>query len=452
MKIKTQSDKDLAPSFAFERTHGGDGTVYATESIGQLTYEKEVPTVSRYRFSQYLGDSPYAVENLTPLVCDISEWPTVSQVENGIGRIKVSNQYTSKIATLSFTDATNSSVFFVTSPVADTFNNFAWGLIKSAMDGSSDLSLFTSGDSNTPSGVYNEDCWAHQWDFSGVMSGVWSNGQWRAFRAGTLITNQHMWNAWHYPHAVGSLIRFSDKAGNHHTRTIVGRHEDSPSAPRLQFATNPVIGDYQVYTLSAPLPPEVEVYPLVDLGLNKFGITEITPDSPVTYYANDSEGMVSGRKSTFYCQEHQIWVDQNRQVRFGGVNYPQVFQARVRDVTLSAFGISFSPQDRLKQWYGSLNTQTILDEESRTIYAGYENFQSMARGGDSGCPMFVPVSSSKLAIKGTFTMPNGGMLSNQKVLNMLISASDADALSRNPSFNGGEPTGLTVTVATDPTL
>ncbi len=94
--------------------------------------------------------------------------------------------------------------------------------------------------------------WANNWtanlDFSGV---AWDNGT-----AGTLVTDQYMVYARHFPRAAGSEVRFVDRNGE-----VVLRHVESQ-----KFVWNTVMNvrtDIMVVRLDEPVPDTVAIYRLV---------------------------------------------------------------------------------------------------------------------------------------------------------------------------------------------
>ena len=92
------------------------------------------------------------------------------------------------------------------------------------------------------------DNWTRPLDFSGV---AWDRNQ-----AGTLIADQYMVFARHYPRDTGSQVKFTDRSGEIVTRTIEAQE-------LIWFDAFPVRADMKVSRLNEPVPDTVAVYRLV---------------------------------------------------------------------------------------------------------------------------------------------------------------------------------------------
>ncbi|MEY3894808.1 MAG: hypothetical protein RLZZ214_327, partial [Verrucomicrobiota bacterium] len=263
MKIRTQDQTAIAPSATFVEANTGDGSTsphtYKWGEFSQQSANNNQFIASTY--DPKLG--AVTVENLTPLICSVENWPLVEYVSSGAGRIKVSNGEFSRIYTLIFSNSANFS-YTPTGFVSGSYADFAWDIIKPLLDASSDLGIFTNSPSVFPNGIYNPGCWAADFDFSGVA--YWNETSGTANRAGTLITDQHIWAAWHYPHAIGKKIRFVSKSSPEIVieRTIVGMCRDWVNGARShttdRYAFNDAIRDIKIFTLNSPVPASIATY------------------------------------------------------------------------------------------------------------------------------------------------------------------------------------------------
>ena len=107
--------------------------------------------------------------------------------------------------------------------------------------------IFTSQDHASSTYVRNPDLWCGDLDIT--CASPWnSSGSHK--RAGTLVTPRHVIGAAHYEYSVGAVVRFVEKDGTVHDRTVAGkaRHPDY----------SPHIPDLTIYTLDSDLPPTIK--------------------------------------------------------------------------------------------------------------------------------------------------------------------------------------------------
>jgi hypothetical protein len=265
---------------------------------------------------------------------------------------------------------------------------------------------------------WNPECWASGWDFTGIpVFNVHRNG----FKAcGVAITRRHVWITHHYGiKTPGSVMRWLDSNNEIVERTVIGV---TPSAsPAELFNSNKAIGDTMMVTLSEDLPETVAVYPVVD------------------------ESWAHTKSAVPFFGTHQctgVWLDQSRRAYFfsGMDHQTKPWSNRTGDIN----GVTISDVIGAA-WVGgswsSLGKKFIANEPAP--FTPYESFFVSPTYGDSSSPMFLPLTSSSLAVQTLLTSAQGGSSPASVVMNALIAFTDAAA---------GVSTGYTVTVATDPTI
>jgi len=107
--------------------------------------------------------------------------------------------------------------------------------------------VFTSQDHKSSAYVRNPDLWCRDLDITCVSP--WnSSGDHK--KAGTLVTPRHIIGAAHYEYSVGAVVRFVEKNGAVHDRTVIGkaRHPDY----------KPYYPDLTIYTLDSDLPSTIK--------------------------------------------------------------------------------------------------------------------------------------------------------------------------------------------------
>jgi hypothetical protein len=269
-----------------------------------------------------------------------------------------------------------------------------------------------------PGGISrNPDCWGAGYDFSGVAVTHLDGGFWGG---GALITPRHYVVSNHYrpSNKVGMVLRFVGNDGSVHTRTVLAQTTGSEIPG---YIANPLypIGDVAVFLLSGPdLPEEVTVYPIVGDWFDQFAAT------------GSSGGIVN-----YIMRLGHVFVtiDQNRHVVYATSTRDWLsFQASETPEIISVRGFTYTKKAfaGLKYIWGPLYT---LETEKR--------FEP--RIGDSGSVLFSVNDSNNLAIASLCTSTSDGPYLHPGLLNALILEVDDRA---------GISTGLTVTVAPDPTL
>ena len=121
------------------------------------------------------------------------------------------------------------------------------GLLDEFMSMEVNGKIFTSQDHASSTYVRNPDLWCSDLDITCASPWNSSGGH---KRAGTLVTPRHVIGAAHYEYSVGAVVRFVEKDGTVHDRTVTGkaRHPDY----------SPHIPDLTIYTLDSDLPDTIK--------------------------------------------------------------------------------------------------------------------------------------------------------------------------------------------------
>jgi hypothetical protein len=368
-----------------------------------------------------LANESITVENLTPEVCSIAKWPLVERVTSGLARVRLAYREIRATRTLDMRTLTGGLVTYsITGFQSATLGDYTMDILTPLLAEGGDLNLLsggveTGGNWDFGAAAYNPACWASMFNFTGVAH---RNSHWNTPHfAGTAITDRHVLMVSHYLPPVGTVLTFIAADGAKVTRTILGYNSGNTFNGRIN--TNPVVGDLAVAVLSSGnlSAAGIAVYPVVGPWL--------LPNATVT---TTNDAVVAG------------WVglklNQDRQVLLAGdvdtvpvLKSPQtaIYEGSTLTVANSSVGTDFGP---------NMNDVAFL--------AGYSAFYSQSIVGDSGTPRFFPKADGSLILVGCVTGSNGGAsFPSANVLNALIASADASA---------GISTGLTVTVAPDPTL
>ena len=120
-------------------------------------------------------------------------------------------------------------------------------LLNDSMSMEANGKIFTSQDHASSTYVRNPDLWCGDLDITCASPWNSSGGH---KRAGTLVTPRHVIGAAHYEYSVGAVVRFVEKDGTVHDRTVAGkaRHPESRNH-------HP---DLTIYTLDSDLPSTIK--------------------------------------------------------------------------------------------------------------------------------------------------------------------------------------------------
>lgn len=119
--------------------------------------------------------------------------------------------------------------------------------------------IFTSQDHASSTYVRNPDLWCGDLDITCASPWNSSGGH---KRAGTLVTPRHVIGAAHYEYSVGAVVRFVEKDGTVHDRTVAGkaRHPESRNY-------HP---DLTIYTLDSDLPSTIKPCSVMPSNYNNY--------------------------------------------------------------------------------------------------------------------------------------------------------------------------------------
>ena len=123
--------------------------------------------------------------------------------------------------------------------------------IDDFLDGSMSMGvngkIFTSQDHASSTYVRNPDLWCSDLDITCASPWNSSGGH---KKAGTLVTPRHVIGATHYEYSVGAVVRFVEKDGTVHDRTVAGKARHPDYRPHLP--------DLTIYTLDSDLPATIK--------------------------------------------------------------------------------------------------------------------------------------------------------------------------------------------------
>jgi hypothetical protein len=404
---------DFAPEFRFDPVPTG-----SSGSTSTATYrDSEFDTVSltssynNWIYSETLG-ADYTYENLTPSICGISGWPSVTKTTAGTGKIAISNSKAVVVAALTFsngvTQTSSSFQRFTAASLADVLSD---GILNLITEGKEE-EYFTN---YTPSGTptKNTDCWAAGLDLTACPLATNLFNSWSSANRGGAITRQHVVGCAHQQYSfpapgassggytVGHKFRFMGSTGVVTEHTVIGVAG---------------YGDCKVATITPSLPVTVTPF-------------KVAGDWFIRN-RSDANGTAS-----FYMGGAVFWPDQFFRCRYQLCGTAATATTSVEgDATIGITVVS----DRIQR--GVCQSSFSPTPE---ILTGKTAFLAPAIVGDSGSPVLL-IANGEPALLGTWWYPNDFYAAwGSSFLNALIVAADAAA---------GVSTGLTVTVAPDPTL
>lgn len=423
MTIVQKSGSDLFPNWSVVASNlGTDGSSTLSNYYGlELTTVQLSGAWSNWVFtiSAPLEGDELVIVNNTPSICTIDNWPLVERIISGIGQVEVRCRGTKLAPLLDFQSLPAATKTTVTGFTEDSVGEFSWGIIEPLLVVGGDAAIFSGGiasgdDRDFRDAVKNPSCWASDFDLTGIVA--WNSNS-AAKQTGTAITRRHVLFATHYTPPVGTTLRWIDADGNAVDRTILAYN--SGFAPNTgAFNGNAIVFDKAVAVLSSPLPDEVSSYPVVGEWIRET-------------FASSTLGM------SFVEAWVGICVDRHRNCKLAGrfdtypEQYPMLVSGTYGAATVSGFirNVQTIPRE-------AVPLPDFLTEYSARLWPDVV--------GDSGTPRFFPLSGNSLALVGCVTYSDGGAdFLNADILNACIASADATA---------GVSTGLTVTVAPDPTL
>ena len=431
-------------------------TSFTDSSLVDGTYTNYVNRIFTASQQQQFVSAPFCeIDNLTPSRLDLSEFPVVKMVAEGTageGILRFREKDVSVQRRLWVGPTTQVGNQTITKELRNgTLLKYFHDLViaKASQSGKSDEFYCRKSD-NLPVPVHvgtthttvkpNPNCWvAGGWDFTGVpiwcSAGAAPNAGGGSQHGGVLITPQHLAEAEHFKGEVGTVWRWMLTDG-----TLVERH--SIGVNRVESNTNFITdawlknltGDMRIHTLNAPLPAGVKIYPIV--GPWAYLVTSTgTPNGTYTWQT----------PLTVACPLVGIYLDQQRRAWFVG-SYNSDCQIGSNAIASNTYNGSALSVGSASVGFSGLSPSAngaFVDQINAT------GRHRLGISGDSGSASFVPLSATELALVTCWTSPASGPTYEPPRCNALIASADADAIARG---NLSTPTGLTVTVAPDPTL
>lgn len=374
-------------------------------------------------FSFDVALSGVAIRNLNPEKFALRDYTlTAESGATGNGQIVIDHDGASRMVTL--------SAISTGATVSRTLNSFTEGALGDVSITKILTMLTTGGDLNYYNGsTYaecaaeiggiqrNAGCWAADLDLSGVAVSHLYGGFWGG---GALVTPRHYICSNHYEPRLktGMMMRFVGNDGTVHTRTVLAQTSGSTVSGEI---ANPdhLVGDTCMFLLSGPdLPASVTPYPL-------------TGDWIASFTLNSTGGGLGN----YDIETSNVFIttNQNRNVYFcvsAGVQAGYTVPHPLPTETLAGVAFTLKPYNS----FGFSRGPQL---------SGYSAFQSSAIVGDSGSPVFNVAADGSLSLVTVMTYPNIGTYIEEIMANAMIA--DVDSIA-------SITTGLTVTVAPDPTL
>lgn len=240
-----------------------------------------------------------------------------------------------------------------------------------------------------------------------------------------MITSRHLVEAEHFRSPVGTVFVFKAPDGTLVSRTSIGVNARSVSSDYLTAVReNNIPDDIRIHVLDSPVPSSIKVYDLV--GSWAF----VNP--------------VAGSQNSAYTWQTSVTL----QIPYVGIYLDQARRA---------YAMGSYSNDCETETYSVAETEfagesIALDYQRvgftmRSVGTFEESINSSGRfragvSGDSGSACFLPLSASEMALLTCLTVPGGGPWYGEDRMNLLIGSADS---------NAGVSTGLTVTIASDPT-
>lgn len=390
-------------SFESEQNGVGDSVVAVSNSAGS--------------WKEYLVFRPpqYQIESLNPVVAGIDGNLVVRAGGGGFAAVRVTDGLRSKIFQVDTRLSTK---------VTTSFDRYQSGTLSKLLSDSvlelvaegRQPNLFLGYNPAATTFTLNPDCYLHGIDFSGVPVATTLYGSWGNRNRGALITPQHVVGAVHYKnyrgYDIGDQFKFRGNDGEIHVRHVVGKWANW--------------GDMIIVTLDSPLP--VTCTPLQLAGDWIFQNQTFGPNGAFSGY---SGGVAVYLDQGFNGYYQLVGLGSADSLIYYADSLPV---AAVPPVTL----------DNVIQRVVHRSSALLLTR-TPSMFAGKTSWLREAIVGDSGSPVMLLIGG-KPVLLGTWWYPTDCMFigaADGQLANAAITASDA---------NAGISTGLTVTVAPDPTL
>lgn len=406
------------------------GAAFTTTVAGvedsMLEQSTSAASWNEFGFSAPLNET-VTYESLTPSCGTIEDGRLVRAGSGGMVSVKATSAGRSKVIHCN----TGS-----TSAVTTRFSTYADGSdsltlannILSRINETSELTFFTNYTNVQTGGqtifTKNTNCWLYGVNMSGCAIDGNIFNTYSSANKGALITSHHLLGADHWQSTfpspgtgansnnglrVGQTFRFRGEDGTVHSRQIIGVGRG--------------YGDCVVATLATGLPASVTPFKLAG-----------------DWHARNPTATNSSQNS-YWNGGAVFYLDQEYKARF-------MLGATKARVSASNYGPTY-PNSSSQSIFNTPSQDSALT--GAALVSGKTAFFREGIVGDSGSGIFYLVGGEAILV-GTFYYPNwchAVGIANGVLANEMIAAADADAIARGSLVS---PTGLTVTVAADPTL
>jgi len=439
--LKTKHQSQTAAIVEVAQIPVESGVIFGSVAEGSYTDYFDA-TQSSYWSEYIVTTNADDYENLNPELLDLSDWPTVrrqAEVTSGTGVVSFNRNGIKTRRSFNVSTFGQPQVFRICDAVLPSnLLSYCHNLIFPAAEASGKNDFYYraiggSGVSMRTGTAYlsaqpNPDCWAAQWDFSGVP--IWNSSTNGARHGGALIsknsTHAHLIEAKHYASPVGTVFKFMTPGGVIRMATSIGVARYPVGATNAETEhLNALVGDRRVHVLSGDL-TGCAAYPLVGSWAGPNAVAG-TPTPSRQWELSGAE-----IDRPVVC----VWLDQYRKAKFVGAYGRDC----LTETTGSAEGVIYG--ESVSVGASRFSLTGLLDfSDFTTALLATGRYQSGVSQ-DSGSAVFVPLSSSALALATCWLSPMSGPSPDETIINLMIA--DADAVA-------GISTGLTVTVAPDPT-
>ena len=348
-------------------------------------------------------------ESVTPAVCSVASTGEVTRVAAGMGVVMVSDGGPSrKRVTLDMRSTGGQTITEFSGYTADSLSDLCASEVIALLTAGGTLNYYSTINHVTSTYPRNAGCWLADVDLSAVsVANRDAGGSWRHTRAGTAITTRHVAFAAHYTPPVGAELRFVNAAGTVFTHTILAYHGAVTAGEDV---------------------------------LNDLSIAVITPalDASITPMKVAGPWIMQGVTSNgYYTGGIAAWIDQLKNCYATHVGYRTS---------------SISSSKRTGTFNSTVFTDIMIDGKIESILSqtespyleSFASFTKLPVGGDSGSPVMLVIGGDPILLWTWHTAASGTpVYASTALVNARIASADAAA---------GISTGLTVTVAPDPTL
>lgn len=442
MILTTRNHSEIRPFVLAEAVPVEGGWTEGDPITGTYTtYLPRTQSTTQNSYRLTLGaDVTHA--NLSPTILDTSDFPIVRAVEDpdgDVGWIRFTRGAMSIRKDFDVGVSGNPMTFHVPESItAETLLAYTHGLVmaKAGQSGKNDYRYRSIGGSGSAvpmgSGYLvrqpNPDCWAN-WDFSGVP--LWNSsggdsGQGGPQHGGVLIHPRVLVEAEHFGSPEGSVFKFMQPNGTLVTRKSIAVNPRPAGANNAETARmNEIPGDIRIHILDEATPAGIKTYPLA----GPWARLEKSAGSVDPY-------LPWKRTQTASCPVVTVYLDQTRRAWFLGcyTNDCDVDTYSVDSTTWNGTAIALTHATCGCTGYG------LESDFSEALQEDAHNRHRSGSDGDSGSCLFIPLSSTELAVFTCFTNSAGGPAYQEDRLNLLIAAACVAA----------EIPPITVTIAPSP--